>query len=150
MLKIVPKQIITSYGITYRNEPWHRRCFTCTNCKTNLSAKQFTSRDEKPYCPECFGKLLAESNTSTKNITGKCIRFSNSRCFLHFWYCQCSAVGVCMKKELPEKRIKNFLREIFNREMRLNKESWKRSAGENLKASHTKTEIWIHPLIVWS
>ncbi|XP_037047443.1 four and a half LIM domains protein 2-like isoform X2 [Bradysia coprophila] len=109
--------IITSYGVTYRNKPWHRRCFTCTTCKTYLSAKHFTSHDENPYCAECFGKLLAESNARSNPIN----------------------VGVSMKKELPEKQIKNFLEEIFSREMRLKR---KVAITENLKASNnTKNEI---------
>lgn len=33
-----------------------------------------------------------------------------------------------MKKELPEKQIKNFLEQVFRGEMRLNKKSWKRFA----------------------
>lgn len=65
-------QIITSGGVTYKNEPWHRECFTCTNCSTSLAGQRFTSRDEKPYCAECFGELFAKRCTScTKPITGK-------------------------------------------------------------------------------
>ncbi|KFM80481.1 Four and a half LIM domains protein 2, partial [Stegodyphus mimosarum] len=41
-------QIITSGGVTYRNEPWHRECFCCTNCNTCLAGQRFTSRDDKP------------------------------------------------------------------------------------------------------
>ncbi|XP_037035749.1 leupaxin isoform X7 [Bradysia coprophila] len=63
--------IITSGGVTYKNEPWHRECFTCTNCTTSLAGQRFTSRDEKPYCAECFGELFAKRCTScTKPITG--------------------------------------------------------------------------------
>lgn len=65
-------QIITSGGVTYKNEPWHRECFTCTNCDTSLAGQRFTSRDEKPYCAECFGELFAKRCTScSKPITGK-------------------------------------------------------------------------------
>ncbi|GLG92991.1 Protein prickle [Gryllus bimaculatus] len=64
-------KIITSGGVTYKNEPWHRECFTCTNCNTSLAGQRFTSRDEKPYCAECFGELFAKRCTScSKPITG--------------------------------------------------------------------------------
>ncbi|XP_037978328.2 prickle planar cell polarity protein 3-A isoform X2 [Plutella xylostella] len=64
-------KIITQGGVTYKNEPWHRECFTCTNCSTSLAGQRFTSRDEKPYCAECFGELFAKRCTScTKPITG--------------------------------------------------------------------------------
>jgi len=65
-------QIITSGGVTYKNDPWHRECFTCTNCDTSLAGQRFTSRDDKPYCAECFGELFAKRCTScSKPITGK-------------------------------------------------------------------------------
>ncbi|XP_014242510.1 four and a half LIM domains protein 2 isoform X8 [Cimex lectularius] len=64
-------KIITSGGVTYRKEPWHRECFTCTHCNTCLSGQRFTSRDEKPYCADCFGELFAKRCTSCcKPITG--------------------------------------------------------------------------------
>ena len=65
-------QIITSGGVTYKNEPWHRECFTCTHCSTSLAGQRFTSRDEKPYCAECFGELFAKRCTAcSKPITGQ-------------------------------------------------------------------------------
>ncbi|XP_034236916.1 four and a half LIM domains protein 2 isoform X5 [Thrips palmi] len=64
-------KIITSGGVTYKNEPWHRECFTCTNCNTSLAGQRFTSRDEKPYCADCFGELFAKRCTAcVKPITG--------------------------------------------------------------------------------
>ncbi|KAF8790258.1 Four and a half LIM domains protein 2 like protein [Argiope bruennichi] len=64
-------QIITAGGVTYRNEPWHRECFSCTNCGTSLAGQRFTSRDEKPYCADCFGELFAKKCTAcNKPITG--------------------------------------------------------------------------------
>ena len=65
-------QIITQGGVTYKNEPWHRECFTCSNCALSLAGQRFTSRDERPYCADCFGELFAKRCTScTKPITGQ-------------------------------------------------------------------------------
>lgn len=64
-------KIITSGGVTYKNEPWHRECFTCTHCNNQLAGQRFTSKDEKPYCAECYGELFAKRCTAcTKPITG--------------------------------------------------------------------------------
>nr|XP_018910458.1 PREDICTED: prickle-like protein 3 isoform X2 [Bemisia tabaci] len=64
-------KIITSGGVTYKNEPWHRECFVCTHCSTSLAGQRFTSRDDKPYCADCFGELFAKRCTAcSKPITG--------------------------------------------------------------------------------
>lgn len=64
-------KVISTGGVTYKNEPWHRECFTCTHCEIQLAGQRFTSRDEKPYCADCFGELFAKRCTAcTKPITG--------------------------------------------------------------------------------
>ncbi|XP_066147204.1 paxillin isoform X1 [Euwallacea fornicatus] len=64
-------KVITSGGVTYKNEPWHRECFTCTHCQKSLAGERFTSRDEKPYCADCFGELFAKRCFAcNKPITG--------------------------------------------------------------------------------
>jgi len=64
-------KVITQGGVTYRNEPWHRECFTCTNCQKSLAGQRFTSREDKPYCAECFGELFSKRCTAcSKPITG--------------------------------------------------------------------------------
>ncbi|XP_076177271.1 four and a half LIM domains protein limpet isoform X5 [Ptiloglossa arizonensis] len=64
-------KIINSGGVTYKNEPWHRDCFTCSNCNNSLAGQRFTSRDDKPYCADCFGELFAKRCTAcSKPITG--------------------------------------------------------------------------------
>ncbi|XP_058124586.1 four and a half LIM domains protein 2 isoform X4 [Anopheles ziemanni] len=89
------KKIITSGGVTYKNEPWHRECFTCTNCQVSLAGQRFTSRDEKPYCADCFGELFAKRCTScTKPITGiggtRFISFEDRH-----WHNDCFICAIC-------------------------------------------------------
>ncbi|XP_035905920.1 leupaxin isoform X2 [Anopheles stephensi] len=89
------KKIITSGGVTYKNEPWHRECFTCTHCQVSLAGQRFTSRDEKPYCAECFGELFAKRCTScTKPITGiggtRFISFEDRH-----WHNDCFICAMC-------------------------------------------------------
>uniref|UniRef100_A0A915N6Z8 LIM zinc-binding domain-containing protein n=1 Tax=Meloidogyne javanica TaxID=6303 RepID=A0A915N6Z8_MELJA len=66
------KKVISTGGVTYKNEPWHRECFCCTNCNTSLAGQRFTSKDEKPYCADCYGELFAKRcSACVKPITGK-------------------------------------------------------------------------------
>ncbi|XP_059483861.1 prickle planar cell polarity protein 3-A isoform X1 [Neocloeon triangulifer] len=88
-------KVITSGGVTYKNEPWHRECFTCTHCNTSLAGQRFTSRDEKPYCAECFGELFAKRCTSCrKPITGiggtRFISFEDRH-----WHNDCFVCATC-------------------------------------------------------
>lgn len=65
-------QTLSKGGVTYRDEPWHKECFVCTSCKTQLAGQHFTSRDESPYCLKCFGNLYAKKcEACTKPITGR-------------------------------------------------------------------------------
>ncbi|XP_071957069.1 prickle planar cell polarity protein 3-B-like [Antedon mediterranea] len=65
------KKVISDGGVTYRNEPWHRECFICSGCKTCLARERFTSRDDKPYCTNCYGELFAKKCCGCKKpITG--------------------------------------------------------------------------------
>ncbi|CAL8249058.1 unnamed protein product [Lota lota] len=41
------KKTLAKGGVTYRDEPWHKECFVCTSCKTQLAGQHFTSRDER-------------------------------------------------------------------------------------------------------
>jgi len=93
--------VINKGGITYKNTPWHRECFMCTQCNKQLAGEKFTSKDEKPFCAECFGELFAKKCCRcTKPITGlggtKFISFDDrhwhSECFVCY-RCTTSLVG---------------------------------------------------------
>ncbi|XP_044752555.1 prickle planar cell polarity protein 3-B isoform X7 [Coccinella septempunctata] len=88
-------KVITSGGVTYKNEPWHRECFTCTNCSKSLAGERFTSREDKPYCAECFGELFAKRCFAcNKPITGiggtKFISFEDRH-----WHNDCFFCAMC-------------------------------------------------------
>ncbi|CAB3410643.1 unnamed protein product [Caenorhabditis bovis] len=89
------KKVITAGGVTYKNEPWHRECFCCTNCNSSLAGQRFTSKDEKPYCANCYGELFAKRcNACTKPITGiggaKFISFEDRH-----WHNDCFICAQC-------------------------------------------------------
>ncbi|CAH8533393.1 unnamed protein product [Schistosoma turkestanicum] len=93
--------VIRRGGVTYKGNPWHKECFTCTNCAKQLAGLKFTSKDEQPYCADCYGELFAKKCTKcTKPITGfggcKFISFEDrhwhSECFL-CGKCNCNLVG---------------------------------------------------------
>lgn len=93
-------KVITQGGVTYRNDPWHRECFTCTHCTKSLAGQRFTSRDDKPYCAECFGELFSKRCTAcSKPITGKG-GFGNTK-FIAFeklaWHYECFICGMCQE-----------------------------------------------------
>merc|ERR1711862_416128 len=46
-------KVITQGGVTYRNDPWHRECFTCSSCKSSMVGKGFITDGEDIICPEC-------------------------------------------------------------------------------------------------
>ncbi|XP_070568581.1 four and a half LIM domains protein 2-like isoform X1 [Ptychodera flava] len=89
------KKIISAGGVTYRGDPYHRECFLCTDCQKQLAGVRFTSREDKPYCAECFGERFAKKCTScTKPITGmggtKFISFEQRN-----WHNDCFNCGKC-------------------------------------------------------
>jgi len=50
--------------VTYKQQPWHRECFTCTNCNSSLAGQRFTSRDEKTTTTYCAGELFGKCCTA--------------------------------------------------------------------------------------
>ena len=62
---------IISGGVTYHDQPWHTKCFTCTHCKKSLAGTGFTSRQDKPYCAQCVKILFSKQCVAcTQPITG--------------------------------------------------------------------------------
>lgn len=60
-----------SNGVVYKDEPWHKECFICTECKSELASIPFMVREDKPFCKDCFTNLFANKcETCQKPITG--------------------------------------------------------------------------------
>lgn len=53
-------QVLLQGGVTFRDSAYHRECFTCTKCNTELAHIKFATKDNDPYCPECYIKLFAK------------------------------------------------------------------------------------------
>jgi len=63
--------VLTKGGVAYKDIPWHRECFTCSKCGKNLAGEKFTSRDDKPFCADCYGDMFAKKCCiCTKPIMG--------------------------------------------------------------------------------
>ncbi|KAG9336149.1 hypothetical protein JZ751_002496 [Albula glossodonta] len=74
------KKAITTGGVTYHDKPWHRECFLCIGCKKQLAGQRFTSRENYPYCLDCFSNLYAKKCVGcTKAIAMAEIIFTNER-----------------------------------------------------------------------
>lgn len=65
-------QVITSGGITFHDQPWHKECFLCSGCRKELCEEEFMSRDDYPFCLDCYNHLYAKKCAAcTKPITGE-------------------------------------------------------------------------------
>lgn len=121
--------------MTYKGEPWHKECFTCSNCEKQLAGIKFTSKDDKPYCADCYGELFAKKCCRCNvAITGEfasvqrlvklsrklvsfvweCILFGNVR--VSFWYNLWTAsfviVPMCQMSTLKNRQISHQMHRI--------------------------------------
>ncbi|XP_032764905.1 four and a half LIM domains protein 5 [Rattus rattus] len=64
------KKVITSGGITFRDQIWHKECFLCSGCRKELYEEAFMSKDDFPFCLDCYNHLYAKKCAAcTKPIT---------------------------------------------------------------------------------
>uniref|UniRef100_A0A8D0ATS8 LIM zinc-binding domain-containing protein n=1 Tax=Sander lucioperca TaxID=283035 RepID=A0A8D0ATS8_SANLU len=90
------KKPITTVGVNYHDQPWHKECFVCIGCKQQLAGQRFTSRDDFAYCLDCFCNLFAKkcaSCTTPISIGGtKYISFEQRQWHTDCFNCKgCSA-----------------------------------------------------------
>lgn len=53
-------QVLLHGGVTFRDEAFHKECFLCQKCHTELAHTKFTTKDDQPYCSECYVKQFAK------------------------------------------------------------------------------------------
>ncbi|XP_047590813.1 four and a half LIM domains protein 5 isoform X2 [Lutra lutra] len=89
------KKVITSGGITFHDQPWHKECFLCSGCRKELCEEEFMSRDDYPFCLDCYNHLYAKKCAAcTKSITG--LRGAKFICFQdRQWHSECFNCGKC-------------------------------------------------------
>lgn len=89
------KKVITSGGITFRDQLWHKECFLCSGCQKELCEEAFMSRDDFPFCLDCYNHLYAKKCAAcTKPITG--LRGAKFICFQERqWHSECFNCGKC-------------------------------------------------------
>ncbi|XP_062926122.1 four and a half LIM domains protein 2-like [Mobula hypostoma] len=95
------KKPIMTGGVSYHDRPWHRKCLLCTGCKMQLAGNRFTSRDDFPYCLDCFTKLYTKKCVACSQAiaglgTSKYISFENCQCHNNCSKCKnCASSLVC-------------------------------------------------------
>lgn len=52
--------MISKGGVSYKESAYHRECFVCQRCDRLLAGEKFVTRDEKPYCSDCFNDCFAK------------------------------------------------------------------------------------------
>lgn len=59
-------KLISTGGLSYKKEPWHKECFCCGGCGASLFNKRFTVREDNRFCADCFGEKFARKCYSCK------------------------------------------------------------------------------------
>ncbi|CAK9297286.1 unnamed protein product [Gordionus sp. m RMFG-2023] len=88
---------ITDVGVKSKGEIFHKECFICYGCGTELSGKSVAAKDNKPYCVECYGKMFANRCAGCREpITGaggmQYITYQDRH-----WHSQCFICTACGK-----------------------------------------------------
>ena len=91
--------VITTNGITYKSQPYHKECFLCTNCNTQLAGQKFTVKEDKPHCAACYAELFAKRCTACQQpIVGQS---GGSTKFISFedrhWHNECFLCSMCQQ-----------------------------------------------------
>ncbi|XP_063719926.1 four and a half LIM domains protein 2-like isoform X2 [Symsagittifera roscoffensis] len=91
---------ITSGGVTYKKQPYHRQCLGCSECGKELAGQRFTLSEDTslPLCAECFtskhAKNCYECDTPITGISGgKYLAFEG-----FYWHRECFYCKSCGEK----------------------------------------------------
>lgn len=79
-------QVLLQGGVTFRDIAYHRECFLCTGCDTELANVKFATKDDLPYCPDCYIKTFAKiCEKCGQPIAGDIIWFGDPGLFPVHW-----------------------------------------------------------------
>jgi len=84
---------------------WHIKHFCCMSCDTALAGNKYVSREEKPYCMNCYDDLFAKKCQSCKlkiAADGKRITYKDSH-----WHAldECFSCVTCKKTMIGQQFI---------------------------------------------
>jgi len=84
-------EIIMSNGVMFKEEPYHRECFTCNECRIELAGSSFLVREDNAYCRECFAnKFSHKCAVCTKPIIGTSQQSTRFISFEElYWHSEC-------------------------------------------------------------
>uniref|UniRef100_A0A3Q3R4Z0 LIM zinc-binding domain-containing protein n=1 Tax=Monopterus albus TaxID=43700 RepID=A0A3Q3R4Z0_MONAL len=79
-LQCVHCKPITTGGVNYCDQPWHKEWLVCTGCKYQLADQWLTSWDDFAFCLNCSCNLFAKKCVA---VEGEYISFEQwrSKCF---------------------------------------------------------------------
>nr|XP_020853977.1 four and a half LIM domains protein 5 isoform X2 [Phascolarctos cinereus] len=89
------KKVVSVGGMTFHNKPWHKDCFLCSRCKKKLYGENFFSRDDDPFCQDCYADLYAlKCDACNEPITAlgnpQYVTFQERQ-----WHSDCFKCGKC-------------------------------------------------------
>lgn len=90
-------EVISKGGVTFKETPWHKECFTCTQCAKNLAGEKFTSHDEKPFCVDCYGQLFAKKCHRCSAVITGAGKTKFVTCDDQHWHTDCFKCRRCQK-----------------------------------------------------
>ncbi|XP_068165898.1 four and a half LIM domains protein 2-like [Antennarius striatus] len=88
------KPIMTG-GVNYLDQPWHKECFVCCECKQQLASQRFTTRDDSTFCLDCFCSVFFKKCASCDRPVGS-LKGSNYISFeQRQWHTDCFKCKKC-------------------------------------------------------
>ena len=54
-------QRIDNEGVCYQSRLFHKSCFQCHNCHSDLDPSKFTTKDNRFYCVPCYSNLFCNT-----------------------------------------------------------------------------------------
>ncbi|XP_067940133.1 four and a half LIM domains protein 2-like [Watersipora subatra] len=90
--------VLNHGGVTFKDEAFHRECFLCTKCNTELAHIKFATKNDIPYCPDCYVKqfskvcMKCERPIAGLGTAMKYVGFEDKQ-----WHADCFSCTVCNK-----------------------------------------------------